>query len=153
MVLLEDKLKIFNEEMEEKLEDTNQQLKKWVLRWKPVIDHSMKRVQELAKGNSKPIWHHFTKNKPAKTKESRKLQKRKHAKKKIMLKNPLTNVSTRLRKNRSTSHPLPTKKKKYRRTNLISQMYQTIGKPRLMSRDKAITEVEKQIIDDRCNIK
>jgi hypothetical protein len=28
-------------------------------------------------------------------------------------------------------------------------MYQTMGKPRSMSRDKAITEVEKQIIDDR----
>ena len=56
---------------------------------------------------------------------------------------------THLRKNRPTSRPLPTKKKKYRKTNLISQMYQTMGKTRSASRDKAITAVEKQIIDDR----
>ena len=74
---------------------------------------------------------HFTKNKLAKTKVSRKLIKRKHAKMKIMLNNPLTNVYTRLKKNRSTSQPLPTtKKKKYRKTKLIPQMYQTLGKPR-----------------------
>ena len=53
MVLLEDELKIFNESLEEKLDDTNQQLKKWLTRWKPVIDHSMKRVKELAKENNK----------------------------------------------------------------------------------------------------
>ena len=52
MVLPEDELKIFNETLEEKLDDTNQQLKKWLTRWKPVIDHSMKRVKELAKENS-----------------------------------------------------------------------------------------------------
>ena len=87
IILPEDELKIFNEELEVKLEDTNQQLKKWVLlRWKPVIDHSMRRVQELAKAKNKPIWQHFTKNKPAKTKVSRKIQKKKHAKMKIMLK-------------------------------------------------------------------
>ena len=57
---------------------------------------------------------------------------------------------THLRKNRSTSCPLPTKKKEYRKTNLISQkMYQTMGKTRSASRDKAITAVEKQIINDR----
>ena len=56
---------------------------------------------------------------------------------------------THLRKNRSTSCPLPTKKKEYRKTNLISQMYQMMGKMRSASRDKAITAVEKQIIDDR----
>ena len=60
MVLPEDETKIFDETLEEKLEDTNQQLKKWLLRWRPVIDHSMKRVKELAKENSKPIWQHFT---------------------------------------------------------------------------------------------
>jgi hypothetical protein len=58
MVLPEDETKIFDETLEEKLEDTNQQLKKWLLRWRPVIDHSMKRVKELAKENSKPIWQH-----------------------------------------------------------------------------------------------
>jgi hypothetical protein len=55
MVLPEDKLKIFDETLNSRLEDTNQQLKKWILRWRPVIDHSMKRVKELAKENSKPI--------------------------------------------------------------------------------------------------
>ena len=72
---------------------------------------------------------HFTKNKPAKTKVSRKIQKRKHAKMQVILNNPLTNnVYTCLKKNRSTSCPIPTKKKKYKKNNLISQMYHTIGK-------------------------
>jgi hypothetical protein len=56
MVLPEDEIKIFNETMETKLEDTNQQIKKWIIRWKPVIEHSMNRVKELAQANSKPIW-------------------------------------------------------------------------------------------------
>ena len=94
-----------------KLDNTNQQLKKWLLRRKPVIDHSMKRVQELAKENSKPIWQLFTKNKPAEIKVSRKIQKRKHARMKVMLNNPLTNVYTHLKQNRSTSQPLPAKKR------------------------------------------
>jgi hypothetical protein len=67
MVLPEDKTKIFNETLETRLEDTNRQLKKWLTRWKPVVDHSMKRVKELAQANCKPIWQHFTANKPAKT--------------------------------------------------------------------------------------
>jgi hypothetical protein len=56
MVLPEYELKIFDETLEAKLEETNQQLKKWIHRWRPVIDHSMKRVKELATANSKPIW-------------------------------------------------------------------------------------------------
>jgi hypothetical protein len=43
MILPEDEIKISNETLETRLEDTNQQLKKWLLRWKPVIDHSMSR--------------------------------------------------------------------------------------------------------------
>ena len=58
----------------------NQQIKKWINRWKPVIDHSMKQVKELAKENSKPIWKHFTASKQVKTKESRKLRTRKQTK-------------------------------------------------------------------------
>ena len=73
MVLPEDEIKIYDETLESKLEDTNQQLKKWLTRWRPVIDHSMKRVKELAKENSKPLWKHSTANKPAKTTVSRKL--------------------------------------------------------------------------------
>ena len=60
MVLLEDELKIYNEPLATRLDDTNQQLKKWINRWRQVIDHSMKRVRELAKENSKPIWRHYT---------------------------------------------------------------------------------------------
>jgi hypothetical protein len=72
MVLPEDEKKIYNESIETRLEDTNQQLKKWLLRWKPVIDHSMKRVKELAQENSKPIWEHFTAHEPARTRVQRK---------------------------------------------------------------------------------
>ena len=98
MVLPEDELKIFDETLETKLEDTNQQPKKWLLRWRPVIDHSMKRVKELAKENSKPIWKHFTATQPAKTTVSRKRSKRQHSKPKKMSNNPLTNVYKRLQK-------------------------------------------------------
>jgi hypothetical protein len=42
MVLPEDELKIFNEPLTTRLEDTNQQIKKWITRWKPVVEHSMK---------------------------------------------------------------------------------------------------------------
>ena len=80
-------------------------------------DHSMKRVQELAKENSNLIWQHFTKNKPAKTKVSWKIQERKHAMMKIMLNNPLTNVYTCITKNRPTSRPIPTKKINTKRLN------------------------------------
>jgi hypothetical protein len=47
MVLPEDETKIFNESLVTRLEDTNQQIKKWLTRWKPVIDHSMKRVNSF----------------------------------------------------------------------------------------------------------
>ena len=41
------------------------------------------------------------------------------------------------------------KKGKDKKTNLISRMYQRMGKMRSISRDKETTEVKKQIIDDR----
>ena len=44
---------------------------------------------------------------------------------------------------------LPDKKRKDKKTNLISQKYKTMEKTRSTSRDKETTEVEKQIIDDR----
>ena len=50
----------------------------------------MKRGKKLAKDNIKPIWKHFTANKPAKTKVSRKISTRTQTKK--MPDNPLTNV-------------------------------------------------------------
>jgi hypothetical protein len=71
----------------------------------------MKRVKELAKANSKPIWQHFTANKPVKTKVSRKITRRKYTQPKKMSDNPLTNVYTRLQKKRSSSRVLPVLKK------------------------------------------
>ena len=66
----------------------------------------MKRVQELATENSKPIWQHFTKNKPAKTKVLRNIQKRKHAKMKIMLNDPLTNKCVHTRHKEQINKPM-----------------------------------------------
>jgi hypothetical protein len=149
MVLPEDELKIFDEKIETRLEDTNQQLKKWILRWKPVIDHSMKRVKELAKDNSKPIWQHFTANKPAKTTVSRKLNKTKHIKEKKMSDNTLTNVYSRMKKKRSSSRATMMKTVRYKKTPLITQMYVKLGYNRSNSRDKSAKEVEDQIIADR----
>jgi hypothetical protein len=62
----------------------------------------MKRVKELAKENSKPIWQHLTANKPVKTKVSGKISTRTYAKTKKMSDNPLTNVYNRLQKKRSS---------------------------------------------------
>jgi ribonuclease HI len=149
LVLPEDEMKIFGEPLEEKLEDTNQQLKKWLLRWRPVIDHSMKRVKELAKENSKPIWQHFTANKPAKTTVSRKITKKKHTKPKKMSDNPLTNVYNRMQKKRSSSRVTVTKTVRYTKTPQITQMYVKLRNNRSTSRDKSAKEVEDQTIEDR----
>ncbi|OEU12484.1 hypothetical protein FRACYDRAFT_243735 [Fragilariopsis cylindrus CCMP1102] len=149
MVLPEDEIKIYDETLKSKLADTNQQLKKWINRWRPVIDHSMKRVKELAQENSKPIWQHFTANKPAKTKVSRKLSPQSKPKK--YSNNPLTNVYTRLKKKRSSSRVLPTviKKMKHKVNKLISTLYTKLGKKRSTSREQTALEVGKQMIDDR----
>jgi hypothetical protein len=149
MVLPEDELKIFDEKLATRLEDTNRQLKKWLNRWKPVVEHSMKRVKELAKENSKPIWQHFTANKPAKMKVSRRLNKIKHTKPKKMSNNPLTNVYSRMQKKRSSSRVRATKKVRYTKTPLITQMYMKRGESRPTRGDKSAMVVEKQIIADR----
>jgi hypothetical protein len=149
MLLPEDELKIFDEQLATRLEDTNQQMKKWLNRWKPVVEHSMKRVRELAKENSKPIWQHFTANKPAKTKVSRRLNKKEHTKPKKMSDNPLTNVYNRMQKKRSSSRATATKTIKYKKTPMITKMYTKLGKNRSTSRDKSASIVEKQIIADR----
>jgi hypothetical protein len=139
MVLPEDKTKIFNETLATRLEDTNQQIKKWITRWKPVINHSMKRVKELAQANSKPIWRHFTANKSAKTRVSKKLSTRKHARITRMTNNPLTNVYIRMNKKRSSSRVITATIRKYGKTDLISQMYKKLGKHRSTSREKSNT--------------
>ena len=76
MVLPKDELKIFNEMLEIRLEATQKQLNEWLLRWRPVIDLSMKKVKEMAQTRS--IWRHFTADKPAKTKVTRQVSTRKH---------------------------------------------------------------------------
>jgi hypothetical protein len=149
MVLPEDEKNIYNETLATRLEDMNQQIKKWINRLKPVVEHSMKRVKELARENSKPIWKHFTANKPAKTKVSQKTTTRKQAQAKKMSDNPLTNVFDRLQKTRSLSRVIKATTKRYRKSDLISQMYKKLGKHRSTSRDKEILEVEEQVIEDR----
>jgi hypothetical protein len=148
MVLPEDELKIFEEPLEEKLQDTNQQLKKWITRWRPVIDHSMKRMKEIAKGNSKPIWQHFTATKPAKTIVTRRVSKRKNTRPRKMSNNPLTNVYNRMQKKRSSSRATIATKRRYTKT-LITTTYTRQGKQRSTSRDKTVREVEEQKIEDR----
>jgi hypothetical protein len=126
-VLPEDETKIYNETLATRLEDTNQQIKRWITKWKPVVEHIMKRVKELARENSKPIWKHFTANKPAKMKVSRKTTTRKQAQAKKMSDNPLTNVFDRLQKTRSLSRVIKATTKRYKKTDLISQMYKKLG--------------------------
>jgi hypothetical protein len=106
-------------------------------------------VKELAKDNSKPIWQHFTANKPAKTKVSRKISKKKHKQLKKMSDNPLTNVYNRMQKKMSPSRPRATKKVRYTKTPLVTQMYVKLRNSRWTSLDKSTKEVEDQIIEDR----
>ena len=149
MVLPEDEMKVFNEPLEVRLEATNQQLKKWILRWKPVIDHSMKRVKEMAKDRSLPIWRHFTADKPAKTKVSRRVSTRQHDLPKKMSNNPLTNVFKRTKTSRSTSKALPTIRMITKKDNLITRMFTKLGKSRSTSRVQSISDIEQQCIVDR----
>jgi hypothetical protein len=60
----------------------------------------------------------------------------------------LTNVYNRLKKKRSSSRVIIAKTRRYKETDLISQMYKKLGKNRSTSRDKEITEVEDQVIED-----
>jgi hypothetical protein len=123
MVLPEDELKIYNEPLEVRLEATNQQLKKWLLRWKPVADHSMKKVKEMAQTRTKPIWRHFTADKPTKTNVSGQVRvpPRQNAIPKKMSNNPLTNVFKRTKTSRSTSKAMPTTKPITKPDDLISK--------------------------------
>jgi hypothetical protein len=98
-------------------------------------------VKELAQANSKPIWQHFTANELAKTK--------KHIGKIRMTNNPLANVYIRMHKKRSSSRVIKATTRRYKKTDLISQMYKKLGKNRSTSRDKAIIEVEEKVIEDR----
>jgi hypothetical protein len=114
-----------------------------------VIEHSMKRVKELAQENSKPIWQHFTAQQPVKTTVSRKTATRTNAMMKKMYNNPLTNVYRRLQKKISSSRVIPVMKPKYKMNHMISRMYTKLGEKRSTSRTKTILEVEIQTIDNR----
>jgi hypothetical protein len=149
MVLPEDELKIFNEPLWLRLEATNQQLKKWLLRWRPVIDHSMKRVKELAQTSCIPIWRHFTADKPAKTTVTRHVNTRKHDLPKRMSNNPLTNVFKRLKTSRSTSKATPITKTKAKANNILTRMFSKLGKKRSTSRIQPVRDVVNECIDDR----
>jgi len=149
MVLPEDELKIFDEPLDSKLEDTNQQLKKWLLRWRPVIDHSMKKVKELALSTGKPIWRHFTTNKPAKTKVTRKISTRKHDFPKRMMNNPLTNVLDRIKSSKSTSKAPPKVRTNQKPDNIMTAFFTKLGNRRSTSRVRPVLDVEKQSIADR----
>jgi hypothetical protein len=109
----------------------------------------MKRVKEFAHANSKPIWKHFTANEPAKTRVSRKLSTRKQVRKTRMTNNPLTNVYIRIHKKRSSSRVIKATARRYKKIDLISQMYTKLGKKRSTSRYKTVLDVEEQTIDDR----
>ena len=150
MVLPEDELKIFNETLETRPEATNQQLKKLLLRWRPVIDHSMKKVKEMAQTKSILIWRHYTADKPAMTKVTRHVSTRKHVLPKRMSNNPLTNVFSRSKTSRSTSKASPIIQKKSKVNNILTKMLTTLGKKRpTSSRVQPVLEVVNQCIDDR----
>jgi hypothetical protein len=149
MVLPEDEIKIFDEPIDLRLEATNQQLKKWLLRWRPVIDHSMKKVKEMAQKRSKPIWKHYTADQSAKTKITRQVPTRKHALTKRMTNNPLINIFVRTKKSRSTSKAPPLIRTNSKTNNIITKMLTSMGKRRSTSRVQPVMEVEDQRIDDR----
>jgi hypothetical protein len=149
MVPPEDEMKVFNEPLKVKLEATNQQSKKWILRWRPVIDHSMKRVKERAKDRSLPIWRHFTADKPANTKVSRRVPTRQHDLPKKMSNNPLTNVFKRIKTSRSISKALPTIRMMTKKDSLLTRMFTKLGKSRSTSRVQPISDIEEQCIVDR----
>ena len=107
----------------------------------------MKRVKDLAKENSKPIWRHFTQDKPTKTKVSRKLSTRKPNKQKRMCNNPLTNVFQRMKKKRSSSRVIANTKVRYKKTTLIEVLYNKLGKRRSTSRETNTEEIETQTLD------
>jgi hypothetical protein len=149
MVLPEDEIKIFDEPLDLRLEATNQQLKKWLLQWRPVIDHSMKKVKEMAQMTTKPIWKHYTAVQPAKTTVTRRVCTRKHDLPKRMANNPLTNVFTQTKKSRSTSKATPLIRVKTKTNNILTKMFSSLGKKRSTSRVQPVLDVEDQCIDDR----
>jgi hypothetical protein len=124
MALPEDEMKIFDETLETRLEDTNQQLKKWIT---AQVETSSRPQYEKSEGISKG----------------------KLAIEKKMSDNPLTNVYERMQKNQSSSRVRIAKQVRYKKTTLITKIYAKLGKKRSTSRTKEVLEVEEQIIADR----
>jgi hypothetical protein len=54
-----------------------------------------------------------------------------------------------MNKKRSSSRVIKATTRRYKKTDLISQMYKKLGKHKSTSRDKAIIKVEEQVIEDR----
>jgi hypothetical protein len=50
MVLPEDETKIYNKTLATRLKDTNQQIKKWINRWKPVVETQHETSERAGKG-------------------------------------------------------------------------------------------------------
>jgi hypothetical protein len=100
----------------------------------------------MTQARTKPIWRHFTADKPAKTKVSRRVTTRQHALPKRMFNNPMTNVFQRTKTSRSTSTALPPIRMIQRQDNLINRMFTKLGTNRSTSR---VRPVEKQCIADR----
>ena len=132
-----------------RLEATHQQLKKWITRWRPVIDHSMKMFKEMAQKRSMPIWRHYTAGRPAKTKVTRHVNTRKHGLPKRMLNNPLTNIFPRTKTKRSTSKAPPAIQKKTKVNNILTRMFTELGGKRSTSRVQMVLDVLNQSIDGR----
>lgn len=86
----------------------------------------------MAQDKSKPIWRHFTVDRPAKTRVSRRVSTRQHELPKRMTNNPLTNVFKRTTASRSTSKALPTTRliTITQPDNLLTNMFTNLGKSR-----------------------
>jgi hypothetical protein len=52
MVLPEDEMKIFNESLVTRLEDKNQQIKKWLTRWRQTNQQRQEYQENSRKGNT-----------------------------------------------------------------------------------------------------
>jgi hypothetical protein len=66
-----------------------------------------------------------------------------------MTNNPLANVYIRMHKKRSSSRVIKATARRYKKTDLTSQMFRKLVKNRSTSRDKTIIAVEEQVIEDR----
>jgi len=103
----------------------------------------------MTQARTKPIWRHFTADKPARTKAWRRVPTRQHALPKKMTNNPLTNVFKRTKTSKSTSKALPKTKPITEPDNLITRMFTKMVKSRPTSRVQPILVVEQQCIMGR----